>query len=149
MLRSVEIVLALGLLALLSGCIHPPVPHGGGGHRGPAPVVTHRPGPPPHAPAHGYRHRHGHGHGRGGVELVFDSGLGVYAVVGFDNHYFHDGHFYRQAAFGWELSTRIDGGWVVAQYSVVPPRLAERAYRRHQKHKHKRWKRRHHRRHHY
>ena len=47
-------------------------------------------GPPPHAPAHGYRHKHQHG-----VELVYSSELGVYVVVGFPNHYFSEGHYFR------------------------------------------------------
>ena len=34
-------------------------------------------GPPPHAPAHGYRHKH-----PDGVELVYKSNIGGYAVVG-------------------------------------------------------------------
>ena len=92
MLRTLGILCALGALALLLGCFHP---YGHARHRlgGHAPVMVHAPGPPSHAPAHGYRHKHAHH----GVELVFDSAFGVYGVVGMSDHFFHAGHFYRQA----------------------------------------------------
>ena len=48
-------------------------------------------GPPPHAPAHGYRHKAQ----RHGAELEFDSGLGVYVVVGVPLHYYLDGLYLR------------------------------------------------------
>ena len=72
------------------------------------PSVKHRhPGPPPHAPAHGYRHKH-HSHG---VDLIFDSGLGVYVVVDLDRVFFHQSHYYRLRDGGWSVSIRPDGGW--------------------------------------
>ena len=126
--RSLRIACALGVLALLSGCFHGFAPHHGR-HGGHVPLAILAAGPPPHAPAHGHRHRHEHE----GVELVFDSALGVYAVVGWANHFFHDGHFYRQGAAGWELSVRIDRGWGVAEHSRLPKRLAKHGHRKHHK----------------
>ena len=127
--RTLGILCALTALALLLGCFHPHAyaRHGHGRH---APVVVHAPDPPPHAPAHGYRHKHAHH----GVELVFDSALGVYAVMGLADHFFYDGHYYRQLAGGWEMSVRIDGGGAVASHAKLPRHLPKRAYRHHKKH---------------
>lgn len=70
-------------------------------------------GPPPHAPAHGYRHKHQHG-----VELVYNSELGVYVVIGFPNHYFCRDHYFRLGGENWEISTHIKGPWIVAANDV-------------------------------
>jgi hypothetical protein len=56
-------------------------------------------GPPPHAAAHGYRHRY-----RRGLDLKFDSGLGVYLVVGALRAFYYDGSFYRFKAGDWWVS---------------------------------------------
>ena len=119
----------MGAMALLSGCFHGHAPNHGYAHRGHTSVVVQAPGPPPHAPAHGHRHRLAHH----GLELVFDGALGVYAVAGWDDHFFHDGHFYRPYAGGWQLSARIDGGWIVAEHTRLPERLTKRAHRIHHK----------------
>lgn len=75
-------------------------------------------GPPPHAPAHGYRHKH-----QQGVELVYDSELGVYVVIGFPNHYFYEGHYFRLGGEDWEISMHIEGPWIVAANDVLPSGL--------------------------
>ncbi|MGD8499580.1 MAG: hypothetical protein PVJ86_02980 [Phycisphaerales bacterium] len=75
-------------------------------------------GPPPHAPAHGHRRKQ-----VGGVELVFDSHLGLYVVVGHPNHYYCDGHFYRLSGGVWEMSLRFDGGWAHTHGKPLPPGL--------------------------
>lgn len=75
-------------------------------------------GPPPHAPAHGYRHKHQHG-----VELVYNSELGVYVVIGFPDHYFCQDHYFRLAGENWEISTHITGPWIVAENNVLPAGL--------------------------
>ena len=67
--------------------------HGGGGvsvgsspsAHASAPAV-HKGGPPDHAPAHGYRKKHHHHHD---IEMVYDSGLGVYVIAGYKGLYFH------------------------------------------------------------
>ena len=75
-------------------------------------------GPPPHAPAHGYRHKHQHG-----VELVYNSKLGVYVVIGFPNHYFYEGHYFRLGGEDWQISMHIEGPWIVAAKDVLPSGL--------------------------
>ena len=126
----------LGVLALsfaVSGCGHHHHRHAAAHPPG---VVVVKPGPPPHAPAHGHRHRH---HLHPDVELVFDTELGVYAVVGMHDHFFHRDHFYRVVDGVWYRSLRMGHGWVVIrERSKLPPRLAK-----------KRWRaRKHHRKHH-
>ena len=71
-------------------------------------------GPPPHAPAHGYRARTGDG-----IEIVYDSKLGVYVVFGISSHYYSDGIYYRVNGDQWEATSRFHGSWkVVAGYKV-------------------------------
>ena len=81
-------------------------------------------GPPPHAPAHGYRHKH-HAHGQD-VELVFDSAVGLYVVVGWPEHYWHDGHYYRHVDGAWQVSVQLDDGWSSASGKRLPPGLAKK-----------------------
>ena len=110
--------LTRGLAAMgglgLAGCNHyygGPPPH--------APAHGRRyGGPPPHAPAHGYRHRHRHS----GVDLVFDSGLGVYVVAGL-GHYFYNDKFYRWHDGVWQISVHARGPWHGADDHEVPRRL--------------------------
>jgi hypothetical protein len=78
-------------------------------------------GPPPHAPAHGYRTKQNAG--VADVELVFDSGLGVYVVVGLPDHFFWDGFFLRSEKGLWYSSLRIDGGWEPRSSDALPPGL--------------------------
>jgi len=66
------------------------------------PTVSKGKGPPAHAPAHGYRRKQ-----VAGMELVFDSGRGVYLVVGLTDHYYHEGYFYRLRGGLWEMSKPI------------------------------------------
>jgi len=78
------------------------------------PVIT-KSGPPAHAPAHGYRRKHVHG-----MELVFDSDLGVYVVVGLSDHYYHDGFFFRLRGDIWEKCPEPDGHWKVVSHNSLP-----------------------------
>jgi hypothetical protein len=78
-------------------------------------------GPPPHAPAHGYRHKT-----RRGAELVFDSGLGVYIVVGLPDHYYSDGRYYRYHRGYWEYSPDLDGPWHGRDKKKLPPGLSKK-----------------------
>ena len=90
------------------------------------PETVHRPnqGPPAHAPAHGYRKKHQHDN----VELVWDSGKGVYAVIGYDGHFFSKDLYYRIIGDHWEVSSGIKGPWRVTNSKHIPPGL--------KKHKH-------------
>jgi predicted small secreted protein len=76
-------------------------------------------GPPPHAPAHGYRHQQ-----PDGVELVFDSGLGVYVAVDLQDVFFLDGVYLRLRDGVWQISVRLgDDHWRPAKDSEVPVKL--------------------------
>jgi hypothetical protein len=79
-------------------------------------------GPPPHAPAHGYRQKY---HGR---DLVFDSELGVYVVVGLPDLWFLDGSYFRWYGERWEMGVHVDGPWRVAPEDHVPGRLREKRH---------------------
>ena len=114
------ILVVIGAIGVLPSCI---THHHHG--RVPTAVVAHRSGPPPHAPAHGYRHKHAtHA---GDIDLVFDSGLGLYVVVGRPGHYFHRDRYYRQVESGWRVSARIDTGWAVVTLRELPLGLAKKA----------------------
>ena len=119
---SVGILAGVALVSLMGGCIYD--------HHHPATSSSARAGkggPPPWAPAHGYRHQN-----REGVELRFDSGLGVYVVVGHGGHYFYGDRYFRQFGGDWRVSVSIDGPWAAVQVDAVPPGI-----RRHKgKHKH-------------
>ena len=135
MTRSLLVACGVATLVASSGCVH----HGHGGHGQRAhaeAVVVHKPGPPPHAPAHGHRHRH---HQQPDIDLVFDSGLGVYVVVGREDLFFYREHFYRVMDDVWHRSLRIDSGWVLAHKATVPTALAKkhRKARKHHKQGHR------------
>jgi hypothetical protein len=82
------------------------------------PTVTIKPmkshGPPPHAPAHGYRARTSDG-----VEVVYNSKLGVYVVFGISSYYYSNELYYRVNSDQWEVSAKFHGPWkAVAEYEV-------------------------------
>lgn len=107
---SLLAVVLVGVTVMLASCSEFGIylPSGRGRH-----------GPPPHAPAHGHRHKH-----RSGVELIYDSGLSVYIVVGLADHYFFDGHYYRFHDSQWQTSTHISkGSWGPASRGSLPPGL--------------------------
>ena len=80
-------------------------------------------GPPPHAPAHGYRHKLNH---HGGVQISFDSGIGVYVVAGHSDVFFWDDHFYRWHDSGWQTSAGLDRGWIQVATAKLPGHLARK-----------------------
>ena len=88
-------------------------------------VVVRKAGPPPHAPAHGYRHKH-----HGGVDLVYDTEIGVYLVMGHDHCYFHKDRFYRRTNGSWQVSIELGGKWSTIPDKKVPPGL-EKKYQYH------------------
>lgn len=75
-------------------------------------------GPPAHAKAYGYRRKQ-----VAGVELIFDSGLGVYIVDGHPDYYYHEGYFYRVRGSAWEMSLQLNTGWSCVSISSLPPGL--------------------------
>jgi hypothetical protein len=99
-----------GLLAL-TGCVHV---HEHDHHH------KSKGGPPPWAPAHGYRHKHH------GPDLVFDSHIGVYVVVGHPHVYFHDGHYFRYVSSHWErCGDWKKGNWKAVEVGRVPGPLVK------------------------
>ena len=78
-------------------------------------------GPPPHAPAHGYRYKH-----QNGVELVYESKIGVYVVVGYTEHYFYKDRYYRWNGASWEVSSKIKKGWAPVSEKKLPPGLRKK-----------------------
>jgi hypothetical protein len=86
----------------------------------------HRNSPPPHAPAHGHRYRHNHG-----VDLVFDSGIGAYIVLGFDDLFFFNNNYMRFYDGSWHHADRHDGRWLRTKDRHVPQKL--RKARKHNK----------------
>jgi hypothetical protein len=81
-------------------------------------VKYKRHGPPPHAPAHGYRYKHQHG-----VELEYDSGLGVYVAVGMPGVYFHNGLYMKLSEGQWTVTAHFNGSWRVPTNGEVPYKL--------------------------
>jgi hypothetical protein len=110
-----SLIATLGCASLFS-CTHGSVTIAGGTGPDRDPPVIHEGsdhGPPPHAPANGYRRKHEqayHSH-TGSAELVFDSGLGVYVVVGMSDYYFWNGSYLRIRDGQWWVSTYLDGDW--------------------------------------
>jgi len=86
-------------------------------------------GPPPHAPAHGYRYKqqHAYAHGGGDVELVFDSGLGVYVVVSLPGTYYWNDVYLRLQGERWYAAAHLDGPWKPSTQAPPPGLRAKHA----------------------
>ncbi|UCF04123.1 MAG: hypothetical protein JSV33_09205 [bacterium] len=78
-------------------------------------------GPPPHAPAHGYRHKHSDG-----VELVYNSNIGVYVVAGHSELYYCRDKYYRLNGGSWEVSSHVKGKWAPVSHKQLPPGLRKK-----------------------
>ena len=104
-------ILACALLMLVS-CSELEVYHSPGWRNG----KGH--GPPAHARAHGYRRKQ-----VSGMELTFDTELGLYIVVGRPSHYYCDGYFYRYHGSVWQISSEPDNGWKSVSDNSLPPGL--------------------------
>ena len=117
-------MIALAFFVFAAACIALWGCSGSVGVKTTTPVVVAEkniPGPPPHAPAHGYRHKH-----PDGVVLVYDSGLGVYAVSGHAGVYFYEGVYYRTHHGVWESTNHFHGNWRKASAKGLPPGLQEK-----------------------
>ena len=117
--QSARLLLRAFVLALLvqgsSGCIYLEPPN----RAFRTPVL----GRPAHAQAHGHHKQHR------SPDLVYDSRLGVYVVLGHPNHY-HDGHrYYRSRKGRWQSSTDMHGKWVTISVGEVPHGLIARPTR--------------------
>lgn len=82
-------------------------------------------GPPPWAPAHGYRHKHQRAYQsrEQTVDLVFDSNVGVYVVVGIPNYYYWDGAYLRLEAGHWWRAQYLDASWTPCPAEALPGNL--------------------------
>jgi len=83
---------------------------------GPARSAGH--GPPPWAPAHGYRAKTPQG-----VDVAFDSQLGVYVVLSVPDQYWLDQLYYRKRAEDWFVSPGLDGPWSTCAAADLPEGL--------------------------
>ena len=83
-------------------------------------------GPPPHAPAHGYRHKHQY-QGQD-LEFVFDSGLGVYIVVGIPDRYYWNGYYLRIDGDQWYASVNLESGWEPRNDDSLPPGMKHKKH---------------------
>ena len=106
--KLLMMAIMLSAILVVSGCTVYPVHHDEGY------------GPPPHAPAHGYRYKH-QGH-----DVVYDSKLGVYVVVGLQNYYFYDNYYYRHDDNHWYYSPYLDKDWRDYKEGKLPPGLAKK-----------------------
>lgn len=107
-----EFVYAFGLASLsliFSGCTSAGLTAGS----------PQRKGPPSHAPAHGYRRKNRHG-----LEMTFDSSIGVYVMLNYPMHYYWDGRYYRKRKDTWETSADIDRKWKGIKKEQLPRGLA-------------------------
>ena len=117
---------AVAAILIFTGCQSGGGVHVSAGTTPPPPprqvvVVKEKHGPPPHAPAHGYRHKHADGY-----DLRYDRTVGCYAVVGYSDHYYNDGFFFRYSADNWQISAHIGGAqasWSVVEEVRVPQTL--------------------------
>ena len=103
--------LLVGLLGVgLSGCLYLAPPNTA--FR--SPVVTRAPS----APAHADRHTE-----RGRPDMIYDSRLGLYVVLGYPDH-FHDGErYYRRLDGRWQRSAQLHEGWAEVRLGEVPQAL--------------------------
>jgi hypothetical protein len=114
---KIQMTLVALPLALLMGCVgstavrydsHPRYEHAD---------VYYRTGPPPYAPAHGYRH-HYHNH-----DMIYDSGIRAYIIVGMPDYYYDNGFYFRYSNIGWQFSGSLNDGWKATDERRVPKTL--------------------------
>lgn len=114
-MRILLIVTTLMLSLSLAGCVdRASVRYGDDGRH----YRDYREGPPPHAPAHGYRAKYHH------HDMVYDSRVRAYVVLGYDGYYYNDGWYFRYSDGYWQISADLgDRDWRKADYYRVPEGL--------------------------
>ena len=131
---KIQTTLLLLPLALLMGCVgstavrydsHPHYEYSD---------VYYRTGPPPYAPAHGYRH-HYHNH-----DMIYDSGIRAYIIVGMPDYYYDNGFYFRYSDYGWQISGSLSDGWKVTDERRVPKKLWNTKAKKHYYHNEQRGK---------
>lgn len=68
--------------------------------------------------AHGYRHKH-----HDGVDLRYDTKLGLYVVIGHRDTWFVDDLYLRWTKGAWQSSVRIGGNWAAMSVEKIPESL--------------------------
>jgi len=107
--KMLSVIVLICILLMLVSCRSFSFNMDSGRHYG----HSHKSGPPLHAPAHGYRHKHE------GVEMVYDSGMGVYVVVDFPDCYYFNGSYYHFGESQWEVGVSSKGPWKsVSRYDL-------------------------------
>ena len=133
--RSISLLVAAAGCGGLLACspVHSVAIGQGGPPRSGPPVVREgeRHGPPPWAPAHGYRRKHqrAYQYRQDTVDLVFDSGLGVYIVVGIPNYYYWNGVYIRLNSGQWSRAPYLDARWVPCPFDELPGNLRSKPYK--------------------
>lgn len=69
-------------------------------------------------PAHGYRRKNRHG-----MEVIYDSNLDLYIVVGYPGYYYYDGLYYRKHDNQWESSSDLKDHWKKSSKHGMPKGL--------------------------
>lgn len=110
----IQAVMVSAMLSI-TGCVVAPVQSDAGYH-------SHDKGygPPSHAPAHGHRYNHQ------GQDVVYDSSLGVYLVVGYPNYYLYDNYYYKRDRDHWSYSRYLNRGWHDYKDNKLPPGLSRK-----------------------
>ena len=57
---------------------------------------------------------------------MYKSNIGVYAVVGYTEHYFHKDKYYRLNNGSWEVSFNINKEWAPVSEKKVPSGLCKK-----------------------
>ncbi|TMA34498.1 MAG: hypothetical protein E6J87_06765 [Deltaproteobacteria bacterium] len=91
-------------------------------------------GPPPWAPAHGYRRKHQRAYQsrEQTVDLVFDSNVGVYVVVGIPNYYYWNGVYLRIDSGSWWQAPYLDARWAPCVSAELPAGLRYKQIKKYQ-----------------
>jgi len=107
-----------------------------------SPDRYYRNGPPPHAPAHGYRSKY-RDH-----DMIYDSGIGAYIIVGMPDYYFDNNFYFRFRDGHWQISASLGDRWRDTNRYSVPRKLYQSKYKKSKHHKehhgkgkdkHKKW----------
>ncbi|MFW5450590.1 MAG: hypothetical protein ACKE9I_03230 [Methylophagaceae bacterium] len=109
---NIKLFMVAVVAILLVGCVQ-----SAGVRYGDSGSSHYKNGPPPHAPAHGYRHKHKK------HNMSYDSGLGAYIILGWDNHYFDNNVYFRYRNGAWQASVNLNSGWHDADRYAVPAKL--------------------------
>ena len=123
--------LLAGAAALAAGCVQAKPP----AHLGTRPLPADelhagdpKGAPPPHAAAHGLRHRQDAEPGEpGAARIAFDSERGFHVVVGYPDHYWDAGRYFRLKRGEWRVADHVEGPWVRVEARDVPLALVRAA----------------------